>query len=51
MLQECLPRKTKMDFDSDWGRSGEDVLFFNVVLKQDREKGERENGQKVQEGL
>lgn len=31
-----------MDFDSDWGRSGEDVLFLNVVLKQeDRERGER----------
>lgn len=42
MLQKCLPRKTKTDFDSDWGRRGEDVLFLNVVLKQDRERGERE---------
>ena len=38
-----MPRKTKVDFDSDWGRSGEDVLFLSVVLKQeDREEGERE---------
>lgn len=42
MLQKCLPRKTKTDFDSDWGRRGEDVLFLNVVLKQDRERGEKE---------
>lgn len=45
-----------MDFDPDWGRSGEGeiwcVLFLSVVLKrEDREKGEIEKSQKAQEGL
>lgn len=34
-----MPRKTKMGFYPDWGRSGENVLFLNVVLKGGQREG------------